>query len=68
MPHFALAGGNHPPKSGDFFMNKINDILRCKLILIPYNSKKEITENIRTNLSVFLENIVSFSGIINIFA
>lgn len=66
MPHFALAGGNHPPKSGDFFMNKINDILRCKLIL--YNNKKEITENIRTNLSVFLENIVSFSGIINIFA
>ncbi|RHA62810.1 hypothetical protein DWZ80_05760 [Bacteroides sp. AF35-22] len=68
MPHFALAGGNHPPKSGDFFMNKINDILRCKLILILYNNKKEITENIRTNLSVFLENIVSFSGIINIFA
>jgi hypothetical protein len=49
-------------------MNKINDILRCKLILILYNNKKEITENIRTNLSVFLENIVSFSGIINIFA
>jgi len=47
-------------------MNKINDILRCKLIL--YNNKKEITENIRTKLSVFLENIVSFSGIINIFA
>jgi len=68
LPHFALAGGNHPPKSGDFFMNKINDILRCKLILILYNNKKEITENIRTNLSVFLENIVSFSGIINIFA
>ena len=44
MPHFALAGGNHPPKSGDFFMNKINDILRCKLILILYNNKKEIIE------------------------